>query len=281
MSPLPPVLPSSVRREISRADFFSCDELSISSQGRDTIFAINKYGSMTFISSNQREEELRIRRQRSSSVACPRSTDTSEEILWRFSYGKQAPTIDEEVALKFPDPVATSADYIARRNIMEGKYTPDMIHRTEDVPENQRTTVMMRNLPNKLDRTTLLQLLEIYGYANLYDFFHLPIDQRSKSNTGYSSKGYAFINFIEPRYAQSFRDCFTGFDAWGVNSTKKCEVCWSSTLQGLAAHVDRYRSSPLIRESVPFEFRPCLFINGEPAAFLSEVVDERKNLNQI
>ena len=281
MSPLPPVLPSSVRREISRADFFSCDELSISSQGRDTIFAINKYGSMTFISSNQREEELRLRRQRSSSVACPRSTDTSEEILWRFSYAKQAPKIEEEVALKFSDPAVTCADYIARRNIMEGKYTPDMLHRTEDVPENQRTTVMMRNLPNKLDRTTILQLLETHGYAKTFDFIHLPIDQRSKHTTGHSSKGYAFINFIEPRYAQSFRDCFTGFDAWGVNSTKKCEVCWSSTLQGLAAHVDRYRNSPLIRKSVPFAFRPCLFVNGEPAAFPSEVVDRRKNLNQI
>ena len=168
-----------------------------------------------------------------------------------------------------------------QRAMFEGDYTGDMILMTCDVPENERTTVMMRNLPNKLDRTTILQLLETHGYANTFDFIHLPVDQRSKCNTGYSSKGYAFINFIEPRYAQSFRGCFTGFDAWGVKSTKICEVSWSSTLQGLAAHVDRYRNSPLIRKSVPFAFRPCLFVNGEPAAFPSEVVDERKNLNQI
>jgi hypothetical protein len=98
-------------------------------------------------------------------------------------------------------------DDITRRQVMQGEYTPDQIHLTDDIPENERTTLMMRNIPNKYTQTTLLQLFTREGnFVDGFDFFYLPIDFRSKSNMG-----YCFINFVCPEDARKFKAHFTIF----------------------------------------------------------------------
>ena len=39
-----------------------------------------------------------------------------------------------------------------------------------------------------------------------------------------------------------------------MSSQKVCEVCWGNPLQGLGAHIVRYRNSPVMHQSVPDEY---------------------------
>ncbi|CAJ1327828.1 unnamed protein product [Effrenium voratum] len=128
--------------------------------------------------------------------------------------------------------------------------------------EPRPTTVMMRNIPSEFTGRMLLTLLNIKGFKGLYDLVYLPMDYHNK--VGF---GYAFINFVEADQAQHFRAAFEGFRDWQVESDKVCEVCWSNVLQGVAAHVERYRNSPVMHPSVPATFKPMLFKNGEQIAF--------------
>jgi len=154
-------------------------------------------------------------------------------------------------------------DDITRRNVMQGDYTPDQIHLTDDIVENERTTLMMRNIPNKYTQTTLLQLFTREGnFVDGFDFFYLPIDFRSKSNMG-----YCFINFVCPEDARKFKVHFTNFCNWKFNSSKRAEVLWSLPFQGLAGHIDRYRNSPVMHPTVPVDFKPSLFWKGRKVQF--------------
>lgn len=112
---------------------------------------------------------------------------------------------------------------------------------------------MMRNLPNDYTRNMLLALLHREGFNGTFDFLYLPVDFRSTSGLG-----YAFVNFEFHDDAERFRLHFTGFNHWSIASDKVCEVTWSS-LQGLEPHIERYRNSPVMHESVPEEQKPALF----------------------
>merc|ERR1712072_1036800 len=114
---------------------------------------------------------------------------------------------------------------------------------------------MMRNLPNNYTRDMLLELLKTEGYAGCFHFVYLPVDFQSNSGLG-----YAFIDLTSPDVAERFCEHFTGFDRWNCASDKVCQVTWSDTLQGLQAHIERYRNSPVMHESVPEDHRPLLFV---------------------
>jgi len=139
----------------------------------------------------------------------------------------------------------------------------------EDEPETTtsdasviRTSVMMRNIPNEFTRDTLVELLDAHGFAGCYDLVYLPIDFQTEN-----ALGYAFINLSTPDVAERFRNYFEGFAAWPVTSEKVCAMSWSD-LDGLQAHVDRYRNSPVQHASVPDKFKPALYNNdGERIKF--------------
>jgi len=145
---------------------------------------------------------------------------------------------------------------------MHGYYSKGEIMETEAVAELDRTTVMMKNIPNKYTQDSVMDLIHRKGFKASYDFLYLPIDFRSKSNMG-----YAFINFSTPEDAQRFVASFTGFQDWQFNSVKVCEVTWSRPYQGLAAHIDRYRNSPTMHTSIPAEFKPAIFFAGQRLPF--------------
>merc|ERR1712185_366356 len=126
----------------------------------------------------------------------------------------------------------------------------------------ERTSVMMRNLPNNFTRQMLLELLETEGFTGCFDFVYLPIDFHSGSGLG-----YAFLNLATPDAAEAFRAHFTGFNKWRMASDKICQVTWSDSIQGLQAHIDRYRNSPVMHESVPEDHRPLLFSGLEQVVF--------------
>jgi len=123
------------------------------------------------------------------------------------------------------------------------------------------SSVMLRNLPNDYTRTALLELMNAEGFEGKYDFVYLPIDFRSGCGLG-----YAFINFLSLEIAHEFREHFSGYSRWTVKSDKVCQVTWSS-LQGLDEHIERFRNSPVMHESVSDEQKPAMFKGSERIAF--------------
>jgi len=129
-------------------------------------------------------------------------------------------------------------------------------------PENTRTTVMLRNLPNNYSRSMLLDLIDAEGFERLYDFIYLPIDFKSRA-----SLGYAFVNLVNFEAANRFRLRFDGFSDWILPSRKVCGVSWSGPHQGLEAHIERYQNSPVMHEAVPDMYKPAIFKDGVRASF--------------
>ena len=56
--------------------------------------------------------------------------------------------------------------------------------------EDKRTTLMIKNIPNKYTQKMLLATIDEH-FKGHYDFFYLPIDFKNKCNVG-----YAFINMV-------------------------------------------------------------------------------------
>jgi len=129
-------------------------------------------------------------------------------------------------------------------------------------PSHGRTTVMLRNIPNNYTRQMLLELLSESGFDSRYDFVYLPCDFQRDSNLG-----YAFINLIDSETVDAFWTVFDGFSSWAIPTAKVGQVTWSGPHQGLEAHVERYRNSPVMHRSVPEEYRPLIFASGEQVPF--------------
>eukprot|EP00747_Dinoflagellata_sp_TGD_P209923 gnl/TRDRNA2_/TRDRNA2_83289_c0_seq2.p1 gnl/TRDRNA2_/TRDRNA2_83289_c0~~gnl/TRDRNA2_/TRDRNA2_83289_c0_seq2.p1 ORF type:complete len:413 (+),score=71.15 gnl/TRDRNA2_/TRDRNA2_83289_c0_seq2:102-1340(+) len=132
----------------------------------------------------------------------------------------------------------------------------------ESSHDGPRTTVMLRNLPNEYSRCMLLELLDSEGFFGHYDFVYLPIDFTSRTNFG-----YAFINLVASAQAERFKSFFQGFNRWSTPCDKVADVTWSSTHQGLAEHINRYRNSPIMHDTMPDECKPVIFSNGVRTSF--------------
>merc|ERR1719424_199638 len=127
--------------------------------------------------------------------------------------------------------------------------------------ESERTSVMLRNIPNKYTQRMLLSVVHDIGFTQeSFDFFYLPIDFRNKCNVG-----YAFINFLQPDLARRFFKALDGYQLRAFNSDKVCAVAWAR-VQGLQANVEHYRNSPIAGVPIP-QYRPLLFKAGVEIPF--------------
>ena len=165
----------------------------------------------------------------------------------------------------------------------------------------ERTTVMLRNVPNNYSRDMFLAMLDEHGFAGRYDFVYLPCDFYRQANLG-----YAFVNLVDDAAVDALWQTFHGFSGWSLPTAKVCQVSWSGPHQGfkawvlgpgesvegreteraeraglrchqgvlqgdfidcryfpaVQAHVERYRNSPVMHRSVPDEYKPVIFKNG-------------------
>lgn len=121
---------------------------------------------------------------------------------------------------------------------------------------------MLRNLPNNYTRDMFLEMLDKAGFAGCYDFVYLPVDFHR-----HAGLGYAFVNLVSDEVVSRFWATFDGFKDWVLPTSKVCQVTWSGPFQGLKAHLERYRNSPVMHPNVPDEFKPVLFSQGTRVAF--------------
>ncbi|TDH67720.1 hypothetical protein CCR75_007989 [Bremia lactucae] len=142
--------------------------------------------------------------------------------------------------------------------------------------EDRRTTLMIRNIPNKYTQHMLLAEINRNHLGN-YDFFYLPIDFKNKCNMG-----YAFINFIEALHIERFHKEFDGQKWTNFNSEKVCAISYAR-LQGKQAMVARFQNSSLLDKHE--SYRPLVFSSfgsnrGKPEPFpVSNQIAQRKPLH--
>ncbi|XP_017224759.1 uncharacterized protein LOC108200984 [Daucus carota subsp. sativus] len=157
------------------------------------------------------------------------------------------------------------------------------------------TTVMIRNVPNKLTRDGLLILLDKHcmlmneggkdcgdGNYSAYDFVYLPIDFQTGVN-----KGYAFVNFTNKRGVKMFYNEFHN-KAWdiGFKTPKICEVVCAK-IQGREGLVKHFGGTLFICSSdeyLPVCFSPardgCGKGAGSGRATVGEQEHSSRNLSE-
>ena len=117
--------------------------------------------------------------------------------------------------------------------------------------KDNRTTVMIKNIPNKYTQKMLLKKID-KKFKNIYDFFYLPIDLKNKCNVG-----YAFINFINPVYILKFYEEFNGQHWEKFKSEKICQLAYAR-IQGHQALLMHFRSyNNMFQQNV--KVRPLIF----------------------
>lgn len=132
----------------------------------------------------------------------------------------------------------------------------------ESAARETRTSVMLKGVPDTCTRSLMLQLLDAAGFFGRFNFLYLPMDFKRNKNLG-----YALINMVSPKEALRLGKHFEGFTAWNGLGGSGCTVTWCSPQQGLQAHIERYKNSPVMHESVPEEWRPLLLMHGVPVSF--------------
>ncbi|KAK3183249.1 hypothetical protein Dsin_030535 [Dipteronia sinensis] len=123
--------------------------------------------------------------------------------------------------------------------------------------EDSRTTLMIKNIPNKYTSKMLLAAIDEHCRGT-YDFIYLPIDFKNKCNVG-----YAFINMIDPRQIIPFHQAFNGKKWEKFNSEKVASLAYAR-IQGKSALIAHFQNSSLMNEDK--RCRPILFHTDGPNA---------------
>ncbi|XP_019414899.1 PREDICTED: protein MEI2-like 4 [Lupinus angustifolius] len=123
--------------------------------------------------------------------------------------------------------------------------------------EDSRTTLMIKNIPNKYTSKMLLAAID-EQCRGTYDFLYLPIDFKNKCNVG-----YAFINMIDPAQIIPFHQAFHG-KKWEKFNSEKVAVLAYARIQGKSTLVAHFQNSSLMNEDK--RCRPILFHTDGPNA---------------
>jgi len=117
-----------------------------------------------------------------------------------------------------------------------------------------RTSLMVRNIPNKYTQQMLLSEFTDNGHGpGKIDFFYLPIDFKNKCN-----RGYAFVNFVNHRDIVQFYHQYFGQNWRVFNSDKICDITYAR-IQGKAGMLKRFENSALMEKDE--EYKPLVFVS--------------------
>jgi hypothetical protein len=101
--------------------------------------------------------------------------------------------------------------------------SPKNIINLENILRNRdkRTTLIIRNIPNKYTIALLLKELN-HNFENKFDIVYLPQDYINNSNLG-----FGFINFLNPMHLILFYEEFVNKKWNFFNSKKRCNLAYS------------------------------------------------------
>ena len=117
--------------------------------------------------------------------------------------------------------------------IVEKEFEPNIDMKKVLTLADTRTTLMIKNIPNKFTREKLLEIID-KEFKGTYNLFILPKDGNKNRNFGYS-----FINFFSSYYIPYFYHVFNGKKWTDTNSQKVCEITYSK-FQGRNELISHY-----------------------------------------
>ena len=148
---------------------------------------------------------------------------------------------------------STSTDAVVEKDTRHLMLDLDAVENGRDT----RTSLMVRNIPNKYTQQMLLSEFEENGHGpGVIDFFYLPIDFKNRCN-----RGYAFINFVDYRDILAFHQLYFGKHWRTFNSDKICDITYAR-IQGKAAMLKRFENSALMEKDD--EYKPLVFMSDGP-----------------
>ncbi|EIN12041.1 RNA recognition motif 2, partial [Punctularia strigosozonata HHB-11173 SS5] len=104
-----------------------------------------------------------------------------------------------------------------------------------------RTTVMIKNIPNKMTDQDLLSYIEDVCPRRI-DFLYLRMDFQNGCNVG-----YAFVNFITVQDLLQFAKARLGIK-WNMYSSEKVLHMSYANYQGKEALIEKFRNSCIMDE---------------------------------
>ncbi|CAH8389566.1 unnamed protein product [Eruca vesicaria subsp. sativa] len=137
--------------------------------------------------------------------------------------------------------------------------------------EDSRTTLMIKNIPNKYTSKMLLAAIDEKNQGT-YNFLYLPIDFKNKCNVG-----YAFINMLSPDLIIPFYEAFNGKKWEKFNSEKVASLAYAR-IQGKTALIAHFQNSSLMNEDM--RCRPIIFDTPNNFDSVEQVIlKETKNVD--
>lgn len=118
------------------------------------------------------------------------------------------------------------------------------------IHEAGKSTLMIKNIPNKYTQDMLLELLD-HKVKDTYDFFYLPMDFENLCNMG-----YAFVNFTDLKALRLFFEQFNGQRWPNFRSNKICKVSYAR-IQGKEECLAHFKDSSLMRQE-NVRYRPLV-----------------------
>ncbi|ORD94056.1 OML4 [Enterospora canceri] len=117
---------------------------------------------------------------------------------------------------------------------------------------DKRTTVMIKNIPNKVNNKEIKEILDRYVFGK-YNFLYLRIDFENHCNVG-----YAFINFERPEHVIEFYRKFQGY-VWDkrIYRTNKIVHLAYASIQGIEALKNKFKVSSVMCADP--DFRPKMY----------------------
>ncbi|KAH9915679.1 RNA recognition motif 2-domain-containing protein [Fomitopsis serialis] len=185
--------------------------------------------------------------------------------------------IDADVFPRYP-PSSSTRPHIPRGSTyepcaMDGRMSANMNLNNNISEKNQlnieaielgkdmRTTVMIKNIPNKMSDRDLLTFIARVCSRRI-DFLYLRMDFQNGCNVG-----YAFVNFITVGDLLHFAKTQLGVK-WNMYSSEKVlQMCYA-TYQGKEALVEKFKNSCIMDERE--SWRPKIFYSDGPNQGLPE-----------
>ncbi|PNS15561.1 hypothetical protein CAC42_820 [Sphaceloma murrayae] len=115
-----------------------------------------------------------------------------------------------------------------------------------------RTTVMLRNIPNRFGYHDVKYILDQSSRGH-FDFLYVRMDFANACNVG-----YAFVNFVRPELIVPFIKARVGKPWPGIPTDKICAISYA-TIQGQDCLIQKFRNSSVMAEFR--DYRPQIIYN--------------------